>query len=118
DEVRPGWALLSASQRPTALPAGRVCELHVDGQVFHLGAAESRLSVRSGSAPVPDAVVTLTTQTLYRLMSGHTPSPRQTAVSGDPDVAHAALQTLHGALTEPPPAPVAAEPSRRARRRP
>src|SRR5258706_6605219 len=29
DEVQPGWALLGATGRPTALPAGQVCELRV-----------------------------------------------------------------------------------------
>jgi DNA-binding HxlR family transcriptional regulator len=117
DTVRPGWALLSASQRPTALPAGRVCELHVDGEVFQLAAAGSRLSVHSGPAPAPDTVVTLTTETLYRLMSGHTPPARQTVVVGHPKIAHYALQTLRGALTEPPPMPAAAEPTGRTRQR-
>src|SRR5690349_13071210 len=32
DEVRPSWALMSASARPTALPDGRICEVRVDGE--------------------------------------------------------------------------------------
>jgi DNA-binding HxlR family transcriptional regulator len=117
DAVRPGWALLSASQRPTALPAGRVCELHVEGEVFQLGAAGPNLSVHGGPASAPDAVVTLTTETLYRLMSGHTPPGRQTVVVGDREIADHALATLRGALTEPPPVPAAPEPTGRTRPR-
>jgi DNA-binding HxlR family transcriptional regulator len=106
DAVRPSWALLSASARPTELPAGRVCELRVDGESFQLGADRSVLWIRSGPAPSPDAIVALSPEAFYGLMAGQaTPAAtaRMTgAVTGDAGVARAVLETLHAALAGAP----------------
>jgi DNA-binding HxlR family transcriptional regulator len=107
DMARPGWALLSASARPTALPEGRICELRAGTEFFHLSAAESGLSVRGGPAHAADAVITISADTLYHLMAGHTTAAataRQATIDGDPDIAQSTLESLHGALADPQPA--------------
>lgn len=97
DTARPGWALLSASGRPTALPDGATCELRVDDEFFHISANESVLSVHGGPAARPDAVLTMPAGTLYQHMYGHeTPVVR---ADGDQDIARQTLESLHGVLT-------------------
>jgi DNA-binding HxlR family transcriptional regulator len=95
DEVRPSWALLSASGRATKLPDGRVCELRVDGEHFSLGAEQSRLTVHGGLAQAPDAIVILTAETLYDLLSGDAAVAEQSTIAGERRIARAALETLH-----------------------
>jgi DNA-binding HxlR family transcriptional regulator len=105
DAVRPSWALLSASARPTALPAGRVCELRVDGESFQLGTGEPGLSITGGPAHEPDAVVTLGAEILYGLMSGQitlAAAVSAATVTGDPQIARAALETLDAAHSTTP----------------
>src|SRR5215472_10066412 len=36
DAAQPGWGLLGAAGRPTALPAGQTCELRVGPELFYL----------------------------------------------------------------------------------
>jgi DNA-binding HxlR family transcriptional regulator len=97
DTARPGWALLSASTRPTAMPDGSTCELRVDTEFFHLSANESKLLVQGGPAHAPDAVVTLSAPDLYRHMSSDTTTPA--TIEGDPEIAQSALDSLRGVLT-------------------
>jgi DNA-binding HxlR family transcriptional regulator len=97
DEVRPSWALMSASTRPIALPDGRTCELRIGAESFQLTAAESALSVHAGPAPAPDAVITMPPATLYALMMGRSPTSTIT-VTGDFRAAQQVLETLSGAL--------------------
>jgi len=98
DEVRPSWALMSASTRPTALPTGRTCELRIGAEPFQLTATDSALNVLAGPAPVADAVITMPPATLYALMMGHSPTSTIT-VTGDSQTAQQVLETLSGALT-------------------
>jgi DNA-binding HxlR family transcriptional regulator len=101
DTARPGWALLSASARPTSLPAGRTCELRVDEEFFHLSASDSTLSVHGGPAHAADAVITMSADTMYRHMSGRTTTAataRHATIDGDREIARSALESLHGAL--------------------
>jgi len=98
DVLQPAWALLSAFARPTELPDGRTCELRVGPEAFHLSAQDSRLVVRGGPAPVPDAVITMSAETLYRLMSGRRTATRRITSEGDPMITRPAVQTLLGAL--------------------
>jgi DNA-binding HxlR family transcriptional regulator len=101
DAVRPAWVLLSAGGRPTALPDGRTVELRIGAESFHLGADGSRLTVRGGPAPAPDATVTMPAAALYRLMAARatpTRTARESTVDGDAGAARFALDTLHGAL--------------------
>src|SRR6266576_1022491 len=70
--AQPGWGLLAAAGRPTALPAGQTCELRVGPEFFYLGSDAGTLTVRRGPAPDGDAVVTMPAGTLYSLLTGQT----------------------------------------------
>ena len=72
DAAQPGWGLLGAAGRPTALPAGQTCELRVGPEFFYLGSDAGTLTVRRGPAPDGDAVVTMSADTLYSLLTGQT----------------------------------------------
>jgi len=108
DAVQPGWGLLFAAGRPTALPAGQVCELRVGPEVFYLGSDAGKLTVRRGPAPDGDAVVTMPAGTLYSLLTGQvtvTDAVRHSTADGEPGIARRALEPLAAAaLTEPAPA--------------
>jgi hypothetical protein len=107
DAAQPGWALLAAAGRPTALPAGQTCELRVGPEVFYLGADAGALTVRRGPAPDGDAVVTMPAGTLYSLLTGQatvTGAVRHATVDGEPGIAYRALEPLAAALARPAPA--------------
>src|SRR5262249_47674603 len=87
DAGQPGWALLGATGRPTALPAGQVCELRVGPELFYLGSDAGKLTARRGPAPDGDAVVTMPAGTLYSLLAGQvtaTDAVRRSVVDGEP----------------------------------
>ena len=98
DSLRPAWLLLSAAGRPTLLPAGHTCELRVDSDHFSLGVEGSTLTVRGGPAHDPNAVITMSTRTLYRIMAGQASAARNLTVEGNPLVARNAVESLRGAL--------------------
>ena len=100
DVARPGWALASAAGRPTALPEGRSCELRVDAEFFHLRTRNSTLSVHGGPANAADAVITMSADTLYRLMAGHSVATTDHTIDGDHELADIALDSLHGVLAD------------------
>jgi DNA-binding HxlR family transcriptional regulator len=100
DVVQPAWALLSAAGRATDLPEGRWCELRVGPEFFHLGAADSRLTVHGGPAPSPDGTLTIPADALYRLMSGNATAARRMTIAGDPRVTRPTVESLRGALTD------------------
>ena len=105
--AQPGWALLAAAGRPTALPAGHTCELRVGPEIFYLGSDAGKLTVRRGPEPDGDAVVTMPADTLYSLLTGQTTvtdAVRHSAVDGDTGIAYRALEPLAAALTKPAPA--------------
>jgi DNA-binding HxlR family transcriptional regulator len=108
DVVQPGWGLLVAAGRPTALPGGQTCELRVGPEVFYLSSDAGKLTVRRGPAPDGDAVVTMPAGTLYSLLAGQTTvtdAVRDCTVDGDTEIARRALEPLAAAaLTEPAPA--------------
>jgi DNA-binding HxlR family transcriptional regulator len=102
DAIRPAWVLMSAKAIPNNLPPGKVGELRVGGEVFRLESDEGRLSVRGGPAERPDAVLTLDTQTLYALVTGHKTAQaveRTSTIDGDHDFASELLAVLHGAVS-------------------
>src|SRR5260370_6134745 len=76
DAAQPGWALLAAAGRPTALPDGQTCELRVGPEFFYLGSDAGKLTGRRGPAPHGDAAVTMSAHTFYSRLTG------QTAVNG------------------------------------
>jgi DNA-binding HxlR family transcriptional regulator len=107
DVVQPGWGLLGGVGRPSALPDGQTCELRVGPEFFYLSSAEGKLTVRRGPAPDGDAVVTMSADTLYSLLTGHTSvtdAVRHSTVDGDKGIARRALEPLAAAFTKPAPA--------------
>jgi hypothetical protein len=105
---QPGWALLGAAGRPTALPAGQTCELRVGPEGFYLGSEAGKLSVRRGPAPDGDAVVIMSAGTLYSVLTGQmtvTDAVRHSTVEGDTDIAHRALEPLAAVGAKPAPSP-------------
>src|SRR5215469_6691668 len=107
DAAQPGWGLLGATGRPTALPAGQTCELRVGAEFFYLSSDAGRLTVRRGPGPDGDAVVTMPAGTLFGLLTGHTTvtdAVRHSTVDGDTKIARRALEPLAAAFTRPAPA--------------
>jgi DNA-binding HxlR family transcriptional regulator len=107
DVVQPGWGLLGAAGRPSALPGGQTCELRVGPEFFYLGSDAGGLTVRRGPAPDGDAVVTMPAGTFYSLMTGQTTvteAVRHSTVDGDAGIARRALEPLAASLTKPAPA--------------
>ena len=105
--AQPGWGLLGAAGRPTALPGGQTCELRVGPEVFYLGSDAGTLAVRRGPAPDGDAVVTMSADTLYSLLTGQatvTDAVRHSTVDGDTGIAYRALEPLAAAFSKPAPA--------------
>jgi DNA-binding HxlR family transcriptional regulator len=106
DAVQPGWALLGAAGRPTALRDGQTCELRIGPEGFYLGSDAGKLSVRRGPAPDGDTVVTMSADTLYSLITGQTTvtdAVRHSTVDGDTEIARRALEPLAAALTKAAP---------------
>jgi hypothetical protein len=105
---QPGWGLLAGTGRPTALPAGQTCELRVGPEVFYLGSDAGTLTVRRGPAPDGDAVITMSADTLYSLLTGRatvTGAVRHSTVNGDTEIARRALEPLAAVLAKPAPSP-------------
>jgi DNA-binding HxlR family transcriptional regulator len=107
DAVQPGWGLLGAAGRPSALPAGQSCELRVGPEFFYLSSDAGTLTVRRGPAPDGDAVVTMPADTLYSLLAGQTTvtgAVAHSTVDGDTEIARRALEPLAAAFARPAPA--------------
>jgi hypothetical protein len=105
---QPGWGLLGGAGRPTALPAGQTCELRVGPEFFYLGSDAGTLTVRRGPAPDGDAVVTMSADTLYSLLTGQatvTDAVRHSTINGDTEIARRALEPLAAVLAKPAPSP-------------
>ena len=101
DEAQPSWALLRARGRPTALRDGQTCELRVGAESFYLSSDAGKLIVRRGPAPDGDAVVTMSADNLYSLVTGGTTvtrALRQSTIDGDTEIARRALEPLAAAL--------------------
>ena len=107
DAAQPGWGLLGAAGRPTALPAGQACELRVGPEVFYPGSDAGQLTVRRGPAPDGDAVVTMPAGTPFSLLTGQVTvadAVRHSTVDGDTGIARRALEPLAAAFSKPAPA--------------
>jgi putative sterol carrier protein len=84
-----------------------MCELRVGPEFFYLSSDAGKLTVRRGPAPDGDAVVIMSTDTLYSLLTGQTTvtdAVRHSTVNGDSEIARRALEPLAAALTKPAPA--------------
>ena len=106
--AQPGWGLLAAAGRPTALPAGQTCELRVGPELFYLSSDAGTLTVRRGPAPDGDAVITMSAGTFYGLLTGQmtvTGAVRHSTVDGEPEIARRALEPLAAAGARPAPSP-------------
>jgi DNA-binding HxlR family transcriptional regulator len=103
DVAQPSWALMIGAGRPSALPDGQTCELRVGSEFFYLSSDAGKLTVRRGPAPNGDAVVTMSADTLYSLLTGQAAvadAVRHSTVDGDIGIAHRALEPLaEAALT-------------------
>src|SRR5713101_1511312 len=113
DAGQPGWGLLGAAGRPAALPAGQTCELRVGPEVFYLGSDAGTLTVRRGPAPDGDAVVTMSADTFYSLLTGQMTVAGATGnstVDGDTEIARRALEPLAAAGAKPAPSPASRPP--------
>jgi len=105
DTVQPGWALLAAAGRPTALPGRQTCELRVGPESFYLSSDAGKLTVRRGPAPDGDVVVTMSADTLYSLVAGQTTvtdAVRHSTVDGDTRIARRAMEPLAAAVLAGP----------------
>jgi len=103
-QIRPSWILTGLTRRPMRLKAGRSCELRVGRDVFELNSADGALSVAAGSAPSPDAVVTIEPKLLYGLAAGRVTSAaarKQVEINGDPALAEQVLAALSGSVAAP-----------------
>jgi DNA-binding HxlR family transcriptional regulator len=115
DEIQPGWAMLNGAGRPTALRAGQTCELRAGPEFFYLSSDAGKLTVRRGPAPDGDAVITMSDDTLYRLISGQitvTDAVGHSTIGGDTEIARRALEPLAGAVLTRPEADTGAIPAR------
>jgi DNA-binding HxlR family transcriptional regulator len=104
DVAQPAWPLLAAAGRPSALPAGQVCELRVGPESFYLSSDAGKLTVCRGPAPDGDAVVTMSADTLFSLLAGQTTvtdAVRHSTVDGDPEIARRALEPFAAAGSRP-----------------
>jgi DNA-binding HxlR family transcriptional regulator len=105
DVAQPSWALLIGAGRPSALPVGQTCELRVGPEFFYLSSDAGKLTVRRGPAPDGDAVITMSADTLYSIMTGQmtvTDAVRHSTVDGDAEIAHRALEPLAAAVVTAP----------------
>src|SRR5215470_8237038 len=101
DRRRPG----AAARTPRA--AGLGPALRTRTGRGRRGPARLGTAGRRGPAPDGDAVVTMSADTLYRLVLGHTTvtgAVRHSTVDGDTGIAHRALEPLAAAFTKPAPA--------------
>jgi hypothetical protein len=108
--AQPGWGLLAAAGRPAALLAGQTCELRVGPEFFYLGSDAGQLTVRRGPAPDGAAVVTMSADTLFSLLTRQmtvTDAVRHATVDGDGDaeIVRRALEPLAAAGATPAPSP-------------
>jgi DNA-binding HxlR family transcriptional regulator len=101
DAVRPAWVLMSAANTPSRIAApGKVCQLQIGQEVFHLVSRDAGFSVYGGAAEHPDASVEVDPTSFYALVSGRQtgrhPS-RRSITGGDRALGEAFLSTLRGA---------------------
>jgi DNA-binding HxlR family transcriptional regulator len=102
--MRPAWVLLSATASTSTPPPAGTCELHVGAEAFRLTRTDKGLSIRGGSAEDPDVIITLETESLYKLVAGDLSTQDaigQAVIEGDHDLAAGFLAAIHGTVASP-----------------
>jgi DNA-binding HxlR family transcriptional regulator len=98
--VRPQWILTSMARRNADLLDDRTCELRVGRDVFALTGDGNTLSITTGAARSPDAVIALEPDVFYALATKRI-SPRKARErairDGDHAVATQVLDAINGA---------------------
>jgi DNA-binding HxlR family transcriptional regulator len=101
--ARPQWILTGMARRNADLLAGQSCELRLGRNVFELGGDGSKLSITSGTAPTPDAVIALDPDVFYALATKRLTARRardQALIEGDGAVAAQVLDAISGAAAD------------------
>ena len=99
--VRPQWILTGIGRRHPKVLAGRSCELRVGRDVFELSGDGRELSIASGAARLPDAVIALEPDAFYGLATGQIPpgtARERAALEGDHEIATEVLEVISGAV--------------------
>jgi DNA-binding HxlR family transcriptional regulator len=108
--VRPQWILTSIARRNADLLAGQSCELRVGRDVFELTGDGSQLSITTGTARAPDAVIAVEPDVFYALATNRltASNAREHAViDGDRATGAQVLEAIGGAAaTAAPPASI------------
>ena len=101
DAVRPAWVLMSAATASIGMiEPGKVCELHLGDEVFHLVSGDTGFSVHGGPANRPDVLLKVEPPSFYALASGQQDgraTTRRSEVEGDKAVGEAFLSAIQGA---------------------
>jgi DNA-binding HxlR family transcriptional regulator len=98
--ARPQWILTSIARRHPRMLAGRSCELRVGRDVFELDGDGDTLSIATGSARSPDAVIALEPDVFFGLATKRIPARTvraRSVLDGDHDVAMEVLAAIDGA---------------------
>src|SRR5262249_23894295 len=105
DTVQPGWALLAAAGRPTAVPGRQTCELPGGPDSSCLSPDAGKPTVRRGPARDGDVGVPMPADTLSSLVAGQTTvtdAVRHSTVDGDTRIARRAVEPLAAAVLAGP----------------
>jgi DNA-binding HxlR family transcriptional regulator len=119
--VRPQWILTSMARRNADLLAGRSCELRVGRDVFELSGDGSKLSITTGTARTPDAVIALEPDVFYAVATKRLTARNareHTVIDGDRAAGAQVLDAISGAAAGYRPAASIALASSRASARP
>jgi DNA-binding HxlR family transcriptional regulator len=109
--VRPQWILTSMARRNADLLAGHSCELRVGRDVFELSGDGSKLSIMTGTAGSPDAVIALEPDVFYALATNGRTARKlreHAVIDGDRATGEQVLDAISGAAASaalPPPSP-------------
>ena len=98
--VRPQWILTSIARRHPDLLAGRSCELRVGRDVFELSGDGSKLSITTGTARTPDAVIALEPDVFYALATKRLTARKareHAVIDGDRAAGAQVLDAVNGA---------------------